>query len=66
MASYMSCLRSSRGFNAPDCRELSKAYLQCRMDKGLMAVDEMKNLGFGAAAETPGGGQKVQREAEGR
>lgn len=28
------------------CRELSRRYLECRMDKGLMVKDDMKNLGF--------------------
>lgn len=46
MTAYVRCIRSKRGMNAPDCRELSKAYLQCRMDRNLMAPDEMKNLGF--------------------
>jgi cytochrome c oxidase assembly protein subunit 19 len=32
--------------NDEECRMLSKGYLQCRMDNNLMAVDEMKNLGY--------------------
>ncbi|KAI9661530.1 MAG: Cytochrome c oxidase assembly protein cox19 [Alyxoria varia] len=48
-SAYLKCLRGARGLNAPDCRELSAAYLQCRMDKNLMARDSMKNLGFGTA-----------------
>lgn len=46
MKTYLKCLRSHRGINDDECRELSKGYLQCRMEKNLMAVDEMKNLGF--------------------
>jgi len=46
MKNYLKCLRSHRGVNDDECRELSKGYLQCRMEKNLMAVDEMKNLGF--------------------
>lgn len=29
------------------CRLFSKQYLECRMDKGLMARDDMANLGLG-------------------
>ncbi|GET63990.1 metal ion transporter [Rhizophagus irregularis DAOM 181602=DAOM 197198] len=32
--------------NNGNCRHLSKTYLKCRMDKGLMTPEEMKNLGF--------------------
>lgn len=46
MTSYLSCLKSHRGTNSNECRLLSKAYLQCRMDKNLMLPDEMRNLGF--------------------
>jgi len=30
---YLKCLRSHRGVNEDECRELSKSYLQCRMDR---------------------------------
>lgn len=33
MTSYLRCLRSHRGLNDPECRGLSKAYLQCRMER---------------------------------
>ncbi|KIW06598.1 hypothetical protein, variant [Verruconis gallopava] len=46
MTLYLRCLRSYRGTNSPECRQQAKAYLQCRMDRNLMAPDEMKNLGF--------------------
>ncbi len=61
MQKYLKCIRSHRGINDDECRELSKGYLQCRMEKNLMAVDEMKILGFGdlekgkTAAEGKGG-----------
>ena len=41
----MSCLHKNEDDNYP-CRELSKAYLKCRMELGLMAKDSMENLGF--------------------
>ena len=46
ISSYLRCLRNQRGKNDEDCRELAKGYLGCRMEKGLMAKDEWKNLGF--------------------
>jgi hypothetical protein len=33
MTSYLRCLRSHRGMNDPECRGLSKSYLQCRMER---------------------------------
>ncbi|KAI8096393.1 putative metal ion transporter [Halteromyces radiatus] len=45
MQEYIKCLRANKNNNGA-CRPLSKAYLQCRMDKGLMDKDDMKNLGF--------------------
>ena len=46
MKQYRRCLKTARGVNSPECRELSKGYLNCRMERGLMAPDEMKNLGY--------------------
>ena len=46
MKQYLRCLKTARGVNSPECRELSKNYLSCRMERGLMAPDEMKNLGY--------------------
>jgi hypothetical protein len=46
MQSYLKCLRTQRGQNAPECRFLAKDYLSCRMERNLMAPDEFKNLGF--------------------
>lgn len=63
MTSYLSCIKRTRGINQDDCRQLSKAYLQCRMDKNLMAVDEMKNLGF-AVENHPTTKEEVHREHE--
>lgn len=50
MKEYVKCVRANKNNNGA-CRELSKAYLQCRMDKGLMARDDMKNLGYQDATE---------------
>jgi len=37
MASYLTCLKKAKGVNVDDCRMLSKAYLQCRMDRYVCA-----------------------------
>lgn len=62
MKKYLACMKLKRGMNDPECRNLAKDYLTCRMDKyahctrvegirltqssNLMAKDEFKNLGF--------------------
>lgn len=56
ISSYLRCLKKPRhssasgkiqaGINDEECRLIAKDYLQCRMDKNLMAKDEMKNLGL--------------------
>ncbi|KAF4622964.1 hypothetical protein D9613_001680 [Agrocybe pediades] len=45
MKMYMACLKENGSTSTP-CRHLSKDYLDCRMDKGLMERDEWKNLGL--------------------
>ncbi|CAO3676221.1 unnamed protein product [Rhizopus stolonifer] len=42
---YIKCLKENKNNNGL-CRQFSKAYLQCRMDNGLMDKDDMNNLGF--------------------
>lgn len=46
---YMKCLRGS-GNNARVCRDMSKAYLECRMEKQLMAKEDLSKLGFSQPA----------------
>ncbi|EXB74553.1 hypothetical protein L484_026250 [Morus notabilis] len=43
---YLNCLKSF-GHQSEKCRHLSKKYLQCRMEKNLMAKQDMSELGFG-------------------
>ncbi|XP_010314292.1 uncharacterized protein [Solanum lycopersicum] len=43
---YLNCLKSS-GHKSDNCRHLSKKYLVCRMEKNLMAKQDMSELGFG-------------------
>ncbi|KAI9246461.1 hypothetical protein BDA99DRAFT_447309 [Phascolomyces articulosus] len=45
MKEYVKCLKQHKNNNG-ECRHLSRAYLQCRMDKGLMDKNDMNNLGF--------------------
>jgi hypothetical protein len=33
MLSYLRCIKSHRGSNDPECRDLSKSYLSCRMER---------------------------------
>jgi len=33
IATYLACMKKARGVNDPDCRDLAKSYLACRMDK---------------------------------
>lgn len=56
MKQYLACIKSARGVNSEECRRLSQGYLQCRMDRNLMAVDSMRNLGF----------EDLRREKEGK
>ncbi|KAK2010518.1 CHCH domain-containing protein [Colletotrichum eremochloae] len=46
ITTYLECIKKVRGVNDPECRDLAKSYLACRMDRNLMAKDEFKNLGF--------------------
>ncbi|KAJ1926641.1 Molybdopterin synthase sulfur carrier subunit [Tieghemiomyces parasiticus] len=45
MSEYLSCLKLNKGVGEP-CRHLSKRYLKCRMEKGLMSPEEWEYLGF--------------------
>lgn len=42
---YIACLKSSRN-QSEKCRMFSKKYLECRMEKNLMAKQDMSELGF--------------------
>ena len=46
MLKYMICLREN-GNNNTNCRTQSKDYLDCRMEKQLMAKEDWRKLGFG-------------------
>jgi len=42
---YMACLKEHSG-QTDACREVAKLYLECRMDKNLMAQQNLRDLGF--------------------
>ena len=52
MAAYLACMRAQEGGAQREaathaaCKELSKAYLQCRMQRGLMAPEDLDTLGY--------------------
>lgn len=48
-AAYLACIRT-HGTSHAACRDASRAYLQCRMDSGLMAREDLDSMGFAAAA----------------
>ncbi|KAK7845312.1 uncharacterized protein LOC112032414 [Quercus suber] len=60
---YLSCLKSS-GHNSETCRHLSKKYLQCRMEKNLMAKQDMSELGFGKESNMEASGQNVNERID--
>ncbi|EFN59402.1 hypothetical protein CHLNCDRAFT_137900 [Chlorella variabilis] len=68
---YLQCLKD-HGNDAEACRELAKSYLQCRMERNLMAKQDLRDLGFAegdAPAPAPAPqkpkGEKRRIESEG-
>lgn len=45
MIDFLKCLQVNK-FDNDKCRPLSKDYLECRMQHGLMAREDWQNLGF--------------------
>mmetsp|Transcript_20347 Transcript_20347/g.26366 ORF Transcript_20347/g.26366 Transcript_20347/m.26366 type:complete len:123 (+) Transcript_20347:102-470(+) len=43
---FMACLKS-HGNEHVNCKQLSKKYLECRQNRGLMACDDLSQVGFG-------------------
>jgi len=50
MAKYMRCLRENHS-SSTVCRLQAKDYLQCRMDRNLMAKEEWNKLGYSEKLE---------------
>ncbi|XP_022964208.1 cytochrome c oxidase assembly protein COX19-like isoform X1 [Cucurbita moschata] len=57
---YLNCLKTS-GHQSEKCRHLSKKYLQCRMEKNLMAKQDMAELGFGNLSQPSLSGDKLEQ-----
>ncbi|KAJ8366917.1 hypothetical protein AAFF_G00336710 [Aldrovandia affinis] len=49
---FMKCLRSN-GYDNSLCRLQSKEYLECRMERQLMAKEPLEKLGFKDLVDTP-------------
>lgn len=49
MQKFLACLRTHGDAHA-SCRDLSKRYLQCRMDSNLMAPENLEDMGFSGEA----------------
>ena len=42
MTKYLGCMKKVRGMNDPECRNLAKSYLGCRMDKYVSFINNRK------------------------
>jgi cytochrome c oxidase assembly protein subunit 19 len=42
---FMACLKQHAQRHAP-CKALAKRYFECRMDRGLMAKEDLSTMGF--------------------
>ncbi|XP_043721978.1 cytochrome c oxidase assembly protein COX19-like [Telopea speciosissima] len=57
---YVTCLKSS-GYQSERCRHFSKKYLECRMERNLMAKQDMSELGFGKDADEEASEQRNEK-----
>jgi cytochrome c oxidase assembly protein subunit 19 len=48
MEAYMQCMKAN-AMETMRCREPSAAYLRCRMERNLMATEDLEKLGFRTA-----------------
>ncbi|GAV66221.1 CHCH domain-containing protein [Cephalotus follicularis] len=62
---YLNCLKSS-GHLSEKCRGFSKKYLKCRMEKNLMAKQDMSELGFGKESDLEAFGEKSDQRIDDR
>lgn len=51
MQEFLACMKQHQGQHI-ECKALSKKYLECRMNKGLMQAEELERLGFDEAGMT--------------
>jgi len=50
MTAYMKCMKE-KGSDHAACREFTKDYLNCRMDNGLMAREDLEKFGLNDAVD---------------
>jgi cytochrome c oxidase assembly protein subunit 19 len=53
MTAYLECLQDQNDEHHK-CRDFSKEYLQCRMDRQLMAKEDLNALGYSKEAQVKG------------
>lgn len=53
MEQYMTCLHSSNDVHHK-CKDQSKAYLECRMEHGLMSKENLNHLGYSKEKQVVG------------
>ncbi|KAM2016322.1 hypothetical protein ACFX16_046750 [Malus domestica] len=56
----LSCLKTS-GHQSEKCRLFSKMYLECQMEKNLMAKQDMSELGFVKEGNSDASGEKLSK-----
>jgi len=59
MIRYMGCLRENQSNNSV-CRLQAKDYLQCRMDKNLMAKEDWTKLGYRDDISSSGNSESIR------
>jgi len=65
MKIYLTCLKGSKNQHN-HCRDMSKAYLQCRMDNQLMSEEDLNEMGYSQDAKIVGAYEyDKSREREG-
>lgn len=63
MEAYMECMKAN-AMETIRCREPSAAYLRCRMERNLMATEDLEKLGFRKAEPTAVDSNSVGRPSE--
>lgn len=63
MEAYMECMKAN-AMETLRCRELSAAYLRCRMERNLMATEDLEKLGFRKAEPTAVDADRAEPRAE--
>jgi cytochrome c oxidase assembly protein subunit 19 len=53
MQAYLECLQTNKDVHHL-CRDLSRQYLECRMERGLMSKENLDHLGYGEDKKVEG------------